>query len=157
MARGRARREALRDDVYREQLAAVGPGQKRFLERYTARPVAANRSATLVGWDWTERPEWAVKRGIVGVDTDMALLADLGVDGVRNGVRFDEVVGPARKGPVAPVFHRPLFRHLGLVTNRTFETFYADTLPVLMLPRAGLGVLGLRPWPWCRARISSPT
>ena len=39
------------------------------------------------------------------------------------------------KARFAPVFHRPLFRHLGLVTNRTFETFYADTLPVLMLPR----------------------
>jgi hypothetical protein len=34
-----------------------------------------------------------------------------------------------------PVLHRPLFRHLGLVTVRTFETFYADALPVLMLPR----------------------
>lgn len=33
------------------------------------------------------------------------------------------------------MFHRPLFRHLGLVTVRTFETFYADALPVLMPPR----------------------
>jgi len=33
------------------------------------------------------------------------------------------------------VFHRPLFRELGFVTNRTFETFYADSIPVLMLPR----------------------
>jgi hypothetical protein len=33
------------------------------------------------------------------------------------------------------VFHRPLSRHLGYVTVRTFETFEADALPVLMLPR----------------------
>jgi hypothetical protein len=34
----------------------------------------------------------------------------------------------------SPVFHRPLFKELGLVTNRTFETFCADTIPILMLP-----------------------
>ena len=33
------------------------------------------------------------------------------------------------KARFAPVFHRPLFRHLGFVTGRTFETFYADSLP----------------------------
>jgi hypothetical protein len=27
-----------------------------------------------------------------------------------------------------------LFNHLGLVTNRTFATFYADTIPLLLLP-----------------------
>ena len=48
---------------------------------------------------------------------------------------FDEVVGLLGQARFAPVFHRPLFRHLGFVTNRTFETFYADSLPVLMLPR----------------------
>ena len=46
--------------------------------------------------------------------------------------RWPVSLGQAR---FAPVFHRPLFRHLGFVTNRTFETFYADTVPVLMLPR----------------------
>ena len=70
----------------------------------------------------------------MGIDTDPALLARLEVE-VRDGVRFDEVVGLLGKARFAPVFHRPLFRHLGFVTNRTFETFYADTLPVLMLPR----------------------
>ncbi len=70
----------------------------------------------------------------MGIDTDPALLARLDVE-VRDGVRFDEVVGLLGKARFAPVFHRPLFRHLGFVTNRTFETFYADTLPVLMLPR----------------------
>jgi hypothetical protein len=32
-----------------------------------------------------------------------------------------------------PIFHRPLFNQLGLVTNRTFETFCADTIPLIML------------------------
>ena len=90
--------------------------------------------ACLTGWDWGARPEWAVRCGIAGVDTDPALLSRLQVE-VRDGVRFNEVVGLLGKARFAPVFHRPLFRHLGFVTNRTFETFYADTLPVLMLPR----------------------
>ena len=70
----------------------------------------------------------------MGIDTDPALLARLGVE-ARDGVRFDEVVGLLGQAKFAPVIHRPLFRHLGIVTNRTFETFYADSLPILLLPR----------------------
>ena len=40
-----------------------------------------------------------------------------------DGVRFDEVKALLGEARFAPVFHRPLFRHLGFVTNRTFETF----------------------------------
>jgi hypothetical protein len=109
-------------------------GQVRgFLEGYASAREQVGR-ACLVGWDWNKRPDWAVEKGIVGVDTDPAFLAELGVE-FRDGVRFDEVVGSLGQARFAPVFHRPLFRHLGFVTNRTFETFYADTLPVLMLPR----------------------
>jgi hypothetical protein len=90
--------------------------------------------ACLVGWDWGARPEWAAQMGIMGIDTDPALLAQLGVQ-VRDAVRFDEVIVLLGKARFAPVIHRPLFRHLGFVTNRTFETFCADTIPVLMLPR----------------------
>jgi hypothetical protein len=50
-------------------------------------------------------------------------------------VRFDEVKGLMGKARFSPVFHRPLFRHLGYATVRTFETFETDTLPILMLPR----------------------
>jgi hypothetical protein len=70
----------------------------------------------------------------MGIDTDPTLLATLDVD-IRQGVRFDAVVDLLGQARFAPVFHRPLFRKLGFVTNRTFETFYSDTLPVLMLPR----------------------
>jgi hypothetical protein len=106
---------------------------RRFLEHYRSVRVEIGQ-ACLVGWDWGQRPDWAVQMGIMGIDTDPALLAELEVE-VRNGVRFDEVTGLLGQARFAPVFHRPLFRRLGFVTNRTFETFYADTLPVLMLPR----------------------
>jgi hypothetical protein len=90
--------------------------------------------ACLTGWDWGARPEWAVKTGILGIDTDADFLASLGVE-IRNGIRFDEVVRLLGKARFAPIIHRPLFRQLGIVTNRTFETFYADTLPMLLLPQ----------------------
>jgi hypothetical protein len=106
---------------------------RRFLEHH-GRVRAGVGKACLVGWDWGARPEWAVKQGIAGIDTDPALLAELGVE-VRPCVRFDEVAGLLGRARFAPVFHRPLFRHLGYVTVRTFETFEADALPVLMLPR----------------------
>jgi hypothetical protein len=112
---------------------------RRFLEHYG--PVRGDvGKACLTGWDWGKRPEWAVQKGMAGIDTDPALLAELGVE-VRDGVRFDEIVGLLGKARFAPVFHRPIFRHFGLVTNRTFETFYADTLPVLMLPREQVSAL----------------
>jgi hypothetical protein len=90
--------------------------------------------AGLIGWDWKERPEWAVQQGLVGVDTDSAWLLENEVT-VKDGVRFDKVLGYLSQSKFAPVFHRPLFRDLGLVTGRTFETFHADTIPVLMLPQ----------------------
>jgi hypothetical protein len=106
---------------------------RRFLEAYA--PVRGKVGPMcLAGWDWNARPDWAVRMGIMGIDTDPALLARLGVE-VRDGVRFDEVVGLLSRARFAPIFHRPLFRRLGLVTNRTFETFLADSLPLLMLPR----------------------
>jgi hypothetical protein len=106
---------------------------RRFLEQYgTARGKIGR--ACLVGWHWNWRPDWAVQMGIMGVNTDADLLSQLDIE-VRHGVRFDEVTGLLGKARFAPVFHRPLFRHLGFVTNRTFETFYADALPVLLLPR----------------------
>jgi len=106
---------------------------RRFLEAYAPLRDKVG-TVCLAGWDWNARPDWAVKMGLMGIDTDPALLARLAVE-VRDGVRFDEVVGLLSRARFAPIFHRPLFRHLGLVTNRTFETFLADSLPVLMLPR----------------------
>ncbi len=103
-----------------------------FLEAYE--PVRGEvGKASLVGWDWSERPGWAIDKAIMGVDTDPVLLDRLDVE-VRHGVRFDEIVGVLGQAKFAPVIHRPLFRELGFVTNRSFETFYADTIPLLLLP-----------------------
>jgi hypothetical protein len=106
---------------------------RQFLEAYA--PVRDKvGQACLIGWDWGERPDWAIEKGLAGIDTDPALLAELNVD-VWDGCRYEDVTTLFGKAKFAPVFHRPLFRHLGIVTVRTFETFYADSLPVLMLPR----------------------
>jgi hypothetical protein len=106
---------------------------RKLLEDYA--PVRASFGrACLMGWDWDKRPDFAVEKGLKGIDTDPALLARLGVE-LHHGVRFDEVTRLLGKARFAPVLHRPLFNRLGLVTVRTFETFHADALPVLMLPR----------------------
>lgn len=104
-----------------------------FLEGYAPVRDKVGR-ACLTGYDWGARPDWAIDKGIVGVDSDPELLASLDVE-VRDGVPFDQVVGLLGQARFAPIFHRPLFRELGYVTVRSFETFYADTIPVLCLPR----------------------
>ncbi|MFN3743635.1 MAG: hypothetical protein ACK4TL_02910 [Hyphomicrobiaceae bacterium] len=91
--------------------------------------------AGLIGWNWKERPEWAVQQGIAGIDTDPAWLLENEVT-VKDGVRFDEIFRYLSQSKFAPIFHRPLFRHLNFVTGRSFETFHADTVPLLMLPKA---------------------
>jgi hypothetical protein len=88
---------------------------------------------TLVGADWKQRPDWAVQLGIKGVDVDPDLLQRLGVE-ARDPIPFTEVRQFLSDARFSPIFHRPLFNVLGLVTNRTFETFLADTLPLVMLP-----------------------
>ena len=87
----------------------------------------------LAGWDWDKRPDWAIQLGVRGADVDPALLERLGVE-TRPAIPFAEVIEFMGQARFSPIFHRPLFNHLGLVTNRTFETFCADTIPLLMLP-----------------------
>lgn len=87
----------------------------------------------LAGWAWDYRPDWAAELGIAGIDTDPAMLWDMGVE-VRGNIPFDQVIPFVGQARFAPVIHRPLFNHLGIVTNRTFETFCSDTVPLLMLP-----------------------
>jgi hypothetical protein len=86
----------------------------------------------LTGWDWEHRPEWAIELGLAGVDVDPGLLERVGAV-TQWPVPFDEVIGLLGQGRFTPVIHRPLFNHLGLVTNRTFESFCGDAVPVLML------------------------
>jgi hypothetical protein len=87
----------------------------------------------LAGWDWDKRPEWAAQLGLSGVDVDSDLLSRLKVE-ISPAVPFEKVSALCSKGRFSPVFHRPLFNHLGFVTNRTFESLSSDTIPLLMLP-----------------------
>jgi hypothetical protein len=105
---------------------------RRFLE--AVEPLRADLGRIcLAGWDWDRRPDWAVQMGIQGVDTDPELLTRLGVE-TKPAIPYDQFIPFLGRARFSPVFHRPLFNQLGLVTNRTFETFCADTLPLLMLP-----------------------
>lgn len=88
----------------------------------------------LAGSDWAARPDWAVQLGIQGVDVDPALLARSRVE-LKPPIPFQEMVNFMSQGKFCPVVHRPLFNELGFVTNRTFATFCADTVPLLMLPQ----------------------
>jgi hypothetical protein len=87
----------------------------------------------LTGWAWDYRPDWAAELGIDGINTDPAMLWEMGV-AIKSNIPFTDVVPFVSQARFAPVIHRPLFNHLGLVTNRTFETFCSDTVPLLMLP-----------------------
>jgi hypothetical protein len=87
----------------------------------------------LVGWAWDYRPEWAAELGITGIDTDPEMLKRMGVE-LRGNLSFNEVIPFLSQARFCPVIHRPLFKELGFVTNRTFETFCSDTMPLLMLP-----------------------
>jgi hypothetical protein len=89
----------------------------------------------LVGWDWDKRPDWAVQLDIKGTDVDPALLKRLGVQ-THKAIPFDQVIGLMSESRFSPIFHRPLFNQFGLVTNRTFETLCADTIPLLLLPES---------------------
>lgn len=105
---------------------------RRFLE--AVEPIRDDLgSICLAGWDWAKRPDWAIQLGVQGADVDPALLQRLGVE-THDAIPFGDVVQFVGQARFSPIFHRPLFNHLGLVTNRTFETFCADTLPMLMLP-----------------------
>lgn len=106
---------------------------RRFLTGYAVTREQVGR-ACLTGYDWGARPDWAIEKGLVGVDSDPEFLQSLDVE-IGGGVQFDEVVGLLGRARFAPIFHRPLFRELGYVTVRSFETFHADALPVLSLPR----------------------
>ncbi len=101
----------------------------------------------IAGADWSKRPDWAIQLGLLGADVDPALLARLGVE-TRAPIPFDEVIGFMGHGRFCPIFHRPLFNHLSLVTNRTFETFCADTIPLIMLPDNMMeAIYGKHAWP----------
>jgi len=62
--------------------------------------------------------------------SDPAFLRDHGVE-MYPAVRFDEVERTMKQGRLNPVFVRPVLNELGFITPRMFETFAADTIPLL--------------------------
>jgi len=105
----------------RSLLEAIGPIQRNVGQ------------ICLTGWAWDYRPDWAAELDVAGINTDGAMLQQMGVE-IRGNIPFDQVVPFVSQAQFSPVIHRPLFNHLGIVTNRTFETFCSDTIPLLMLP-----------------------
>jgi hypothetical protein len=127
-------------DTRRYGIAYVGNNWQRWTQmRRFLEAIAPMRerlgTMALVGWDWKRRPDWAAELGIKGADVDPELLERFGVE-TRDPIPFSEVrsfLGAAR---FSPIFQRPLFNELGLVSNRIFETFLADTVPLVMVPDA---------------------
>jgi hypothetical protein len=105
---------------------------RRFLEALT--PIR-NRlgNIALVGWDWQRRPDWAVQMGIKGADVDPELLQRLDIK-TLDPIPFSQVRQFLSDVQFTAIFQRPLFNELGLVSNRIFETFLADTIPMVMVP-----------------------
>jgi hypothetical protein len=100
----------------------------------TIEPIAETMGPScFAGADWASRPDWAVNLGIQGVDVRTELLQRLRVE-TRWPIPFNEVVDLQSQARFSPVIQRPTFNHLGLLTNRAFATFYADTVPLLLLP-----------------------
>jgi hypothetical protein len=94
----------------------------------------------LTGWDWARRPEWPVQLGLHGAYDHEALLERMAIQ-TADAIPFDQVTDRLSQARFSPVIHRPLFNHLGLVTNRTFATFHADTIPLLLVSRETLAAI----------------
>lgn len=88
---------------------------------------------SLAGWHWDRTPDWVASLGLHAADVDTGLLKRLQVR-TRKPIAYTRVKQYLGKGRFCPVFQRPLFNHLRLITNRGFEVFCADAIPMLMLP-----------------------
>jgi hypothetical protein len=86
----------------------------------------------LTGWHWDKRPDWVAALGLNAVDVDRELIKRLGVR-TRGPIPHEKVKGYLGRARFCPVFQRPLFNRLGLLTNRAFEVFCADAIPILFL------------------------
>lgn len=90
----------------------------------------------LVGHGWDALPSWAVPMQIEELYyTDQTYLQRMGVEFITP-IPFERVIHCMSKAAFNPVIYRPLFSHLRLVTCRTFETFAANTIPLLGLDPA---------------------
>lgn len=88
-------------------------------------------SPLLTGYNWDKRPIWATEKGLMGAYVDPKLMTKLNVS-TNPSIQYDKVVKKASKGKFTPIIHRPLFNRLNFVTNRTFESFCMDTIPIIL-------------------------
>jgi len=86
-----------------------------------------------VGLWWDMVPAGAREQNLeiaFGFDSDW--FRRLAVE-VRQAVPYTEVISAMSEGRVNIMTQRPLFRRLKLLTSKYFETFCADTIPLVML------------------------
>lgn len=87
----------------------------------------------IVGHGWDALPSWAAPMQMEDAFfTDQVYLHSMGVEFVAPA-HFSEVIPWMSRARFNPVIYRPLFRHLGFVTCRTFETPAAGTIPLFGL------------------------
>jgi hypothetical protein len=101
----------------------------------------------VAGWDWEKTPQWIMDLGVPGITVERELLERVPVE-AWGPLPYHDLIAYMSEHRFTPVVQRPLFNELGLVTNRVFETFMADTVPIVTLPE-GLAVSvygeGVRP------------
>ena len=85
----------------------------------------------LTGYNWDQRPSWAIDKGLMGAYVDSKLMKKLNVS-IKFPIQYDKVIKQASKGKFTPIIHRPLFNRLNFITNRTFESFCMDTIPIIL-------------------------
>jgi hypothetical protein len=85
----------------------------------------------LAGHCWTEQP-WGADAALkdAAYFTDPPYLQRMGIE-VMPAVPYADVIPTMSRSVFNPVLIRPLFKELGLVTVRTFETPAANTIPLL--------------------------
>ena len=82
---------------------------------------------------WDHVPEWAEAKGLgLAFQVDTIELRRLGIR-VEPPVPFTEVIRKMSTARVNIFSPRPILRHLKYLTQRYFEEFCADTIPLLML------------------------
>jgi hypothetical protein len=130
-------------DGQKKDFDAVYVGHSKFRWRAMSRVLQAIEPVrhqlgriALVGHGWDAPPWWAEKLQLEDAySSDTSRLKDLKVEALP-AVRFEGVIDWMSRARFNPVLLRPSFQHLRFVTPRLFETFAADTIPLLLLDKA---------------------
>lgn len=85
------------------------------------------KKIALVGRYWDDEVMEEFKEATV---SDPKLLEKNGIE-IRKSAPYGQVEKTMSEGKLNPVFIRPIFKKLGFLTPRMFETFLANTIPLL--------------------------